>query len=106
MRENDDCKSCGGCIEYIGASEAAVHRDVFMRLKQSSPCIIFFDEFEALAPRRGSESTGVTNRVVNQLLICLDGVESRSNVFILAASLRPDLIDAALLRPGRLDKKF
>ena len=91
--------------KYIGASEAAV-RDVFMRAKQSSPCIIFFDEFEALAPRRGSESTGVTDRVVNQLLTFLDGVESRSNVYVLAASSRPDLIDAALLRPGRLDKKL
>ena len=91
--------------KYIGASEAAV-RDVFMRAQQSSPCIIFFDEFEALAPRRGSESTGVTDRVVNQLLTFLDGVESRSNVYVLAASSRPDLIDAALLRPGRLDKKL
>jgi len=91
--------------KYIGASEAAV-RDVFMRAKQSSPCIIFFDEFESLAPRRGTESTGVTDRVVNQLLTFLDGVESRSNVYVLAASSRPDLIDVALLRPGRLDKKL
>ena len=91
--------------KYIGASEAAV-RDVFIHANKNNPCIIFFDEFESLAPKRGTENTGVTDRIVNQLLTFLDGVESRTNVFVIAASNRPDLIDTALLRPGRLDKKL
>ena len=76
------------------------------------PTILFFDEFDSLAPRRGHDSTGVTDRVVNQLLTQLDGVEggpagaaaaADGRVFVVAASSRPDLIDPALLRPGRLD---
>ena len=63
-----------------------------------------FDEFDSLAPRRGHDSTGVTDRVVNQLLTQLDGVEGLDGVYVLAATSRPDLIDPALLRPGRLDK--
>ena len=74
------------------------------RAQSASPCILFFDEFDALAPKRGHDNTGVTDRVVNQLLTQLDGVEKLENVFILASTSRPDLIDAALLRPGRLDK--
>ena len=66
--------------------------------------MIFFDEFDSLAPRRGHDSTGVTDRVVNQLLTQLDGVEDLNGVFVLAATSRPDLIDQALLRPGRIDK--
>ncbi|XP_064456637.1 peroxisomal ATPase PEX1-like [Ornithodoros turicata] len=89
--------------KYIGASEQAV-RAVFQRAQSAKPCIIFFDEFDSIAPRRGHDSTGVTDRVVNQLLTLLDGVESSSGVYILAATSRPDLIDPALLRPGRLDK--
>ena len=91
--------------KYIGASEAAV-RGLFARASAARPALLFFDEFEALAPRRGSDSTGVTDRVVNQLLTFLDGVEAeaRAGVYVLAASSRPDLIDPALLRPGRLDK--
>eukprot|EP00455_Lapot_gusevi_P005513 TRINITY_DN12362_c0_g1_i2.p1 TRINITY_DN12362_c0_g1~~TRINITY_DN12362_c0_g1_i2.p1 ORF type:complete len:624 (-),score=80.66 TRINITY_DN12362_c0_g1_i2:68-1837(-) len=89
--------------KYIGASEQSV-RDVFGRAAAASPCVVFFDEFEAIAPRRGADSTGVTDRVVNQLLCHLDGVEGRSGVYVLAATSRPDLIDPALLRPGRLDK--
>ena len=97
--------------KYIGESEASV-RKVFERARNYSkekkkPCIIFFDEFDSLAPRRGHDSTGVTDRVVNQLLTQLDGVEgndsSEYNVFVMAATSRPDLIDPALLRPGRLD---
>ena len=91
--------------KFIGASEAAV-RDLFARAKSCQPCIVFFDEFEAIAPRRGQDSTGVTDRVVNQLLCELDGVESLRGVFVLAASNRPELIDPALLRPGRLDRKL
>ena len=90
--------------KYIGASEAAV-REVFQRAKAARPSLVFFDEFEAIAPKRGSSTnTGVTDRIVNQFLCELDGVESRTDVFVLAASSRPELIDAALLRPGRLDK--
>lgn len=91
--------------KYIGASEAAV-RDLFERAASCRPCILFFDEFEAIAPRRGQDATGVTDRVVNQLLCELDGVEALEGVFVLAASNRPELIDPALLRPGRLDRKL
>ncbi|XP_065178555.1 peroxisomal ATPase PEX1-like [Sycon ciliatum] len=91
--------------KYIGASEQAV-RQVMARALAAQPCVVFFDEFDALAPRRGHDSTGVTDRVVNQLLTQLDGVEGREGVFVLAATSRPDLIDPALLRPGRLDKSI
>jgi peroxin-1 len=89
--------------KYIGASEQAV-RDVFARAAAAAPCVLFFDEFESVAPARGGDSNGVTDRVVNQFLTELDGVEGRSGVYVLAASSRPDLVDPALLRPGRLDK--
>ena len=89
--------------KYIGQSEQSV-RELFSRAKQCRPSLIIFDEFDSLAPRRGHDSTGVTDRVVNQLLTQLDGVESRQGVFVVAVSSRPDLIDPALLRPGRLDK--
>nr|XP_060638244.1 peroxisomal ATPase PEX1 [Anolis sagrei ordinatus] len=89
--------------KYIGASEQAV-RDIFNRAQAAKPCILFFDEFDSLAPRRGHDNTGVTDRVVNQLLTQLDGIESLEGVYVLAATSRPDLIDPALLRPGRLDK--
>ncbi|XP_077632350.1 peroxisomal ATPase PEX1 isoform X1 [Crocuta crocuta] len=89
--------------KYIGASEQAV-RDIFIRAQAAKPCLLFFDEFESIAPRRGHDNTGVTDRVVNQLLTQLDGVEGLQGVYVLAATSRPDLIDPALLRPGRLDK--
>ncbi|CAM9478899.1 unnamed protein product, partial [Phaeothamnion confervicola] len=91
--------------KYIGASEAAV-RSLFARAASAAPCVLFFDEFEAVAPRRGNDNTGVTDRVVNQLLTFLDGVEGRAGVYVLAATSRPDMIDPALLRPGRLDKQL
>ncbi|KAI4890260.1 hypothetical protein NFI96_014035 [Prochilodus magdalenae] len=91
--------------KYIGASEQAV-RNVFQRAQAAKPCVLFFDEFDSLAPRRGHDSTGVTDRVVNQLLTQLDGVEGLEGVYVLAATSRPDLIDPALLRPGRLDKSL
>ncbi|XP_069371970.1 peroxisomal ATPase PEX1 isoform X1 [Paralichthys olivaceus] len=91
--------------KYIGASEQGV-RDVFQRAQAAKPCILFFDEFDSLAPRRGHDSTGVTDRVVNQLLTQLDGVEGLQGVYVLAATSRPDLIDPAVLRPGRLDKSL
>ncbi|NXO04644.1 PEX1 factor, partial [Rhinopomastus cyanomelas] len=89
--------------KYIGASEQAV-REIFNRAEAAKPCIVFFDEFDSIAPRRGHDNTGVTDRVVNQLLTQLDGVEGLEGVYVLAATSRPDLIDPALLRPGRLDK--
>lgn len=89
--------------KYIGASEAAV-RDVFQRASVAAPCVLFFDEFDAIAPKRGHDNTGVSDRVVNQLLTELDGVEGLKGVVVIGATSRPDLIDAALLRPGRLDK--
>eukprot|EP00949_MAST-11_sp_MAST-11-sp1_P003703 g3703.t1 len=91
--------------KYVGESEKAV-RKVFHRAQMSSPCIIFFDELDALCPRRGSSgsASGVSERVVNQLLTELDGLESRRSVFVIAATNRPDIIDPAMLRPGRLDK--
>ncbi|XP_076039978.1 peroxisomal ATPase PEX1-like isoform X2 [Oratosquilla oratoria] len=88
--------------KYIGASEEAV-RDAFERAQNARPCILFFDEFESIAPRRGHDSTGVTDRVVNQLLTQMDGVEGLTGVFLLAATSRPDLIDPALLRPGGIN---
>ncbi|CAG9335660.1 unnamed protein product [Blepharisma stoltei] len=92
--------------KYIGASEQSV-REVFERAKRAAPCILFFDEFESIAPKRGSGSqTGVTDRVVNQFLCELDGVEAKEGVYVIAASSRPEMIDVALLRPGRLDFKI
>src|SRR6201999_4578551 len=89
--------------KYIGASEKSV-RDLFERAEAAKPCVLFFDEFDSIAPKRGHDSTGVTDRVVNQLLTQMDGAEGLSGVYVLAATSRPDLIDPALLRPGRLDK--
>lgn len=89
--------------KYIGASEQAV-RDIFLKAAAAAPCLLFFDEFDSIAPKRGHDNTGVTDRVVNQFLTELDGVEVLTGVFVFAATSRPDLLDAALLRPGRLDR--
>jgi len=92
--------------KYIGASEAKV-RELFNRAASAAPSILFLDELDSLAPPRGSDHTGVTDRVVNQLLTFLDGVEDTSQsgqVYVIAATTRPDKIDPALLRPGRLEK--
>lgn len=91
--------------KYIGASEANV-RQLFQRAFAAVPCLLFMDEFDALAPVRGSDHTGVTDRVVNQLLTYLDGVEDTmaGSVYIVAATSRPDKVDPALLRPGRLEQ--
>ncbi|KAI0053237.1 AAA-domain-containing protein [Auriscalpium vulgare] len=91
--------------KYIGASEKSV-RDIFERANAAKPCVLFFDEFDSIAPKRGHDSTGVTDRVVNQLLTLMDGAEGLDGVYVLAATSRPDLIDPALLRPGRLDKSL
>jgi len=92
--------------KYVGESERAV-RLVFERARSSSPCIVFFDELDSLVPRRGSDNGGgggVSERVVNQLLTEMDGLDSRRSVFVIAATNRPELIDPAMMRPGRLDK--
>ncbi|KAM4694030.1 peroxisome biogenesis factor 6 [Discoglossus pictus] len=90
---------------YVGQSEENV-RDVFSRARAASPCIIFFDELDSLAPNRGKsgDSGGVMDRVVSQLLAELDGLHSTNDVFVIGATNRPDLLDSALLRPGRFDK--
>ncbi|XP_076636331.1 peroxisomal biogenesis factor 6 isoform X1 [Colletes latitarsis] len=90
---------------YVGQSEKNV-RQVFERARASAPCIIFFDELDSLAPNRGrsGDSGGVMDRVVSQLLAEMDGLDCSSNIFIIGATNRPDLIDRALLRPGRFDK--
>ncbi|WP_336793759.1 AAA family ATPase [Gordonia malaquae] len=90
--------------KWVGASERAV-RDLFTRARESAPSLIFLDEVDALAPRRGgSTDSGVADRVVAALLTELDGVEPLSDVVVLGATNRPDLIDPALLRPGRLER--
>jgi len=91
--------------KYVGESERSV-RLVFERARASSPCVVFFDELDSLCPKRGGDSSGggVSERVVNQLLTEMDGLESRRSVFVIAATNRPELIDPAMMRPGRLDK--
>ncbi|XP_017842964.2 peroxisome biogenesis factor 1 [Drosophila busckii] len=89
--------------KYIGQSEENV-RNLFNRARSAKPCVLFFDEFDSLAPKRGHDSTGVTDRVVNQLLTELDGVEGLQGVTVIAATSRPELLDPALLRSGRIDR--
>lgn len=89
--------------KYVGESERAV-RQVFQRARASVPCIIFFDELDALVPRRDALLTESSLRVVNTLLTELDGLNDRKGVFVIGATNRPDMIDPAMLRPGRLDK--
>jgi len=89
---------------WVGESEKGV-RKIFERARQVSPCIIFFDEIDALAGKRGIEQgTKVTERVLNQLLSEMDGIEDLSNVIVIGATNRPDMLDSALLRPGRFDR--
>jgi transitional endoplasmic reticulum ATPase len=90
--------------KWVGESEKGV-REVFRRAKQAAPCIVFFDELDAIAPRRsGADTDGqVGNRVIAQLLTEMDGIEGRAGVIVLAATNRLELIDPALLRPGRFD---
>lgn len=91
--------------KWVGESEKGV-REVFRKARQAAPCIVFFDEIDAIAPTRGGmgSDSHVTERVISQLLTELDGLEVLSNVIIIAATNRPDIIDAALLRPGRFDR--
>jgi transitional endoplasmic reticulum ATPase len=89
--------------KYVGESERGV-REVFRKAKQAAPCIVFFDEIDALVPTRGGgDDSHVTERVIGQFLSELDGVEELNGVLILGATNRPDILDPALLRPGRFD---
>lgn len=89
--------------KYVGESERAI-RQVFERASLSSPCIIFFDEFDSLAPRRDDGGSEHSSRLVNTLLTELNGLTERRGVYVIAATNRPDIIDPAMVRPGRLDK--
>ncbi|QPG77260.1 Ribosome bioproteinsis ATPase rix7 [Brettanomyces nanus] len=89
--------------KFVGESERAV-RKVFARARASVPCIIFFDELDALVPRRDAALSEASSRVVNTLLTELDGLNDRRGIFVIGATNRPDMIDPAMLRPGRLDK--
>jgi transitional endoplasmic reticulum ATPase len=91
--------------KWVGESEKGV-REIFRKARQAAPCIIFFDEIDAIAPIRGGDfgNAHVTERVISQLLTELDGLEVLTNVIVIAATNRPDIIDPALLRPGRFDR--
>jgi transitional endoplasmic reticulum ATPase len=91
--------------KWVGESEKGV-REVFRKARQAAPCIIFFDELDAIAPHRGADfgDSHVTERVISQLLTELDGLEILTNVVVIGATNRPDIIDPALLRPGRFDR--
>ncbi len=92
--------------KWVGESEKAI-REVFKKARQTAPTIVFLDELDALAPKRGEGSTeGTIDRVVNQLLTSLDGVERTADMIVLAATNRPDKIDDALLRAGRFDHRL
>lgn len=91
--------------KWVGESEKAI-REVFRKARMAAPAVIFFDEFDSLVPRRGMgfADSGVTERVISQLLTEMDGVVSLEDVVVIAATNRPDIIDRAVLRPGRFDK--
>jgi len=90
--------------KWVGESEKGV-REIFRKARTASPCIIFFDEIDSIGPRRGGESgSHVTETVVNQLLTEMDGLEELKDVVVVAASNRPDIVDPALMRPGRFDR--
>nr|WP_226987108.1 CDC48 family AAA ATPase [Candidatus Nitrososphaera evergladensis] len=92
--------------KWVGESEKGV-REVFRKARQAAPCVVFFDELDSIAPRRGGESEGdarVTERVISQMLTEMDGLEDLKGVVVIGATNRPDIIDEALLRPGRFDR--
>lgn len=92
--------------KWVGSTEEAI-RDLFWKARMAKPCIIFFDEIEAIAPQRGRTLGGeVTDRAVSQLLAEIDGVSATQDIFVMAATNRPDIVDSALLRPGRFDLQF
>jgi len=88
---------------WVGKSEEGM-RKIFERARQVAPCIIFFDELDSLAGKRGSDSNKVTERVLNQMLSEMDGLEDMKDVLVIGATNRPDMLDTALLRPGRFDR--
>ncbi|MBU0685490.1 MAG: CDC48 family AAA ATPase [Thermoplasmatota archaeon] len=90
--------------KWVGESEKAV-RETFRKARQAAPCVIFLDEMDAITPMRGrSSDSGVTERVISQILTEMDGLEPLHSVVVIAATNRPDMIDPALLRPGRFDR--
>ncbi|MEM4183812.1 MAG: CDC48 family AAA ATPase, partial [Candidatus Caldarchaeum sp.] len=90
--------------KWVGESEKAI-REIFRKARETAPCIIFFDELDSIAPRRGIHTdAGVTDRIVNQLLTEMDGMQSLKGVVVMGATNRPDILDPALLRPGRFDR--
>lgn len=92
--------------KWVGESEKAV-RETFRKARQASPCVIFMDEIDSIAPERGTGGdNNVTERVISQMLTEMDGLESLNNVVVIAATNRPDIMDPALLRPGRFDKSI
>ena len=92
--------------KWVGESEKAV-RETFRKARQASPCVIFMDEIDSIAPERGTGSdSNVTERVMSQMLTEMDGLEGLSDVVVIAATNRPDIMDPALLRPGRFDKSI
>ncbi|HJS82674.1 MAG TPA: AAA family ATPase, partial [Nitrososphaera sp.] len=91
--------------KWVGESEKGV-REIFRKARQAAPCVVFFDEIDAIAPKRGGSEgdSHVTERVISQMLTELDGLEDLKGVVVIAATNRPDIIDDALLRPGRFDR--
>ena len=89
--------------KWVGESEKRI-REIFRKARQAAPTVIFIDEIDAIAPARGSDMSRVTDRLINQLLTEMDGIERNSGVVVIAATNRPDILDPALLRPGRFDR--
>ena len=91
--------------KWVGESEKAI-REVFRKAKMAAPCIIFFDEFDSIAPTRGrhTSDSGVSEKVLSQFLTELDGLEVKKDIVVIAATNRPDILDPALIRPGRIDR--
>ena len=91
--------------KWVGESEKAI-REVFRKAKMAAPCIIFFDEFDSIAPSRGrhTSDSGVSEKVLSQFLTELDGLEVMKDIVVIAATNRPDILDPALIRPGRIDR--
>jgi transitional endoplasmic reticulum ATPase len=91
--------------KWVGESEKGV-REIFRKARQAAPCVVFFDELDAIAPRRGGSEgdSHVTERVISQMLTEMDGLEDLKGVVVIGATNRPDIIDEALLRPGRFDR--
>merc|ERR1712000_286085 len=94
-----------GCGKTLLAK--AIVRDVFDKARSAAPCVLFFDELDSIAKSRGGtngDAGGASDRVINQILTEMDGMGAKKNVFIIGATNRPDIIDPAILRPGRLDQ--